>query len=79
MSFFHRMKRRGGVAAIRKGLRRLVSKGKVALVTALRPEEAWQTAWQKHSIPVQRIGKRLLIGAPWHFPLRTVRRERSFG
>lgn len=59
----------GRVDAVRKGLRRLVSKGKVALLTALRPEEAWQTAWQKHSVPVQRIGKRLLIGATWHFPL----------
>jgi ribosomal protein L11 methyltransferase len=60
----------GRVGAIRKGLRRLVSKGRVALVITLRPEEAWQTAWQKHSIPIQRIGKRLLIGAPWHFPIR---------
>lgn len=59
----------GKVDALRKGLRRLVSKGKVSLLTALRPEEAWQTAWQKHSVPVQRIGKRLLIGATWHFPL----------
>jgi len=57
------------IGAIRKGLRRLVLNGKVMLATALRPEEEWQTAWQKHSVPVQRIGKRLLIGAPWHFPL----------
>ncbi|WP_168061032.1 50S ribosomal protein L11 methyltransferase [Candidatus Manganitrophus noduliformans] len=66
---FFPVQEEGRVAAIRKGLRRLVSKGKVALLTALRPEEAWQTAWQKHSVPVQRIGKRLLIGATWHFPL----------
>lgn len=68
--FFPPNEEKGRIPAIRKGLRRLVTKGRVALVSALRPEEAWQTAWQKHSIPVQRIGKRLLIGAPWHFPLR---------
>lgn len=66
---FFPVQEEGRVGAVRKGLRRLVSKGKVALLTALRPEEAWQTAWQKHSVPVQRIGKRLLIGATWHFPL----------
>lgn len=66
---FFPLQEEGRVDAVRKGLRRLVSKGKVALLTALRPEEAWQTAWQKHSVPVQRIGKRLLIGATWHFPL----------
>lgn len=57
------------VGALGKGLRRLLPKGSVSLATALRPEEEWQTAWQKHSVPIQRIGKRLLIGAPWHFPL----------
>lgn len=41
----------------------------VEIASALLPEEAWQTAWQRHSVPVQRIGRRLLIGAPWHFPL----------
>lgn len=66
---FFPLQEEGRVDAVQKGLRRLVSKGKVALLTALRPEEAWQTAWQKHSVPVQRIGKRLLIGATWHFPL----------
>lgn len=66
---FFPVQEEGRVGAVRKGLRRLVSNGKVALLTALRPEEAWQTAWQKHSVPVQRIGKRLLIGATWHFPL----------
>lgn len=60
---------KGRVEAIRKGLRRLASKGRVAVRAAVRPEEEWQTAWQKHSVPIQRIGKRLLIGAPWHFPL----------
>lgn len=68
--FFPTEEEEGIVGAIRKGLRRLVPKGRVALLTALRPEEEWQTAWQKHSVPVQRIGERLLIGAPWHFPLQ---------
>lgn len=67
--FFPAEEPEGSVGALRKGLRRLVSNGKIVLVTTLRPEEEWQTAWQKHSVPVQRIGKRLLIGAPWHFPL----------
>lgn len=66
---FFPMEEKGRVGAIRTGLRRFVSKGRVTLRTALRPEEAWRTAWQKHSIPVQRVGKRLLIGAMWHFPL----------
>lgn len=66
---FFPIQEEGRVGAIRKGLRRLVSKGRLALLTSLRPEEEWQTAWQKHSVPIQRIGKRLLIGATWHFPL----------
>ena len=66
---FFPMEERGRVEAIRTGLRRLAPRGEITLSTALRPEEEWQTAWQKHSVPIQRIGKRLLIGAPWHFPL----------
>ncbi len=57
-------------AAIRRGLRQRMPNVTLSIDEALRPEEEWQTAWQKHSIPIQRIGKRLLIGAPWHFPLR---------
>lgn len=30
------------------------------------PETHWQTAWQKASIPLQTIGRRLVIKAPWH-------------
>lgn len=66
---FFPIQEKGSVGAIRKGLRRLIPKGRIAFLTALRPEEAWQTAWQKYSVPIQRIGKRLLIGATWHFPL----------
>jgi len=29
------------------------------------PEEAWQTAWQRHSIPIQAIGQTLQIVPPW--------------
>ena len=67
---FFPVEEKGKAAAIRSGLRRLVSNGALSVREALRPEETWQTAWQKHSVPIQRIGKRLLIAAPWHFPLR---------
>jgi ribosomal protein L11 methyltransferase len=30
------------------------------------PETHWQTAWQKVSVPLQQIGQRLLVKAPWH-------------
>ncbi|MBI3805472.1 MAG: 50S ribosomal protein L11 methyltransferase [Nitrospirae bacterium] len=60
---------RGRVEAMRSGLRARGIDQEASVASALLPEEEWQTAWQRHSVPIQRIGKRLLIGAPWHFPL----------
>lgn len=54
---------------MRSGLRARGIDQEASVASALLPEEEWQTAWQRHSVPIQRIGKRLLIGAPWHFPL----------
>lgn len=77
LHIFFPMTEKGKIGAIRNGLQRLIPEGNVALSTALRPEEAWQTAWQRHSVPVQRIGKNLLIGAPWHFPLSNPARRKE--
>ncbi len=30
------------------------------------PETQWQSAWQRASVPLQQIGQRLWIKAPWH-------------
>lgn len=39
--------------------------GKISISSERLPEEPWQTAWQSRSIPVQCIGRRLMIVPPW--------------
>lgn len=60
---------KGKMEAIERALRQFILPGTLSISTSFLPEERWQTAWQKHSVPVQRIGKRLLIRAPWHLPI----------
>jgi len=53
------------IKSIRKTLTTLIPQKKISIASEQLPEEQWQTAWQKHSIPRQKIGKKLLVIPPW--------------
>jgi len=53
------------VQSIRKTFSSLIPEEKISIASERLAEEQWQTTWQKHSIPKQRIGKRILIIPPW--------------
>ncbi len=53
--------------AIRKALAGIPIR-KIPMKSRVIPEEAWQTAWQAHSVQRQRVGKTLVVAPPWDLP-----------
>lgn len=54
-------------SAIRRALA-AVPVGTIPIQSRSIPEEAWQTAWQAHSVPRRRVGKNLIVAPPWDLP-----------
>lgn len=53
---------------IQTGLAERVPIKKVPMKSLSISEEPWQTAWQAHSVPRQRVGRKLTVAPPWDLP-----------
>ena len=66
--FFPGGKDRQKEKEIRRRLAERVAIKKIPMRSSAIAEEAWQTAWQTHSVPRQRIGSTMMVAPPWNLP-----------
>lgn len=68
LNVFFSERDRAKASVLRRRLGEKIPLKKIPIQSVFIPEEAWQTAWQAHSVPRQRVGQRLMVAPPWDLP-----------